>query len=362
MKGTIRAFATSVDQVGERLDRDTHGLHGHIKDFETENGTALGKLNGSINSLAKTVQNIEISGSSVPKTSQSSQPSFANVLKRPKRQAIQPQPDHSLLIYPKSALQTSDKTKQDLIQSIDPVQIKVGVKTLRKVRNGGVIIKAGTDRDINAIRAELSSSSIASDYNVRAPKKRNPRLRIFHAPACQSQDTESRRAFDLEILKAIYKQNESVETAYPDFKGFEADIRIVLHQNTIRGDSQHLIIETSPKLRRIMTECVKLKIMWSVCEAQDFILVTRCFKCHGFGHLAKACIATDETCGYCAEKHKSGTCPHRPDKSEHQCANCIHEKERSKNMNINANHTAYDDNCPMLQRYKADIFSKTDYV
>ncbi len=85
------------------------------------------------------------------------------------------------------------------------------------------------------------------------PKKRNPRLRIFNAPACHSQGTEARRAFDLELFKTIDKQNESVKTAYPDFKAFEADIRIVLRQNTIRKDSQHLIIETSPKLRKVMT-------------------------------------------------------------------------------------------------------------
>jgi hypothetical protein len=361
MKGTIRAFATSVDQVGERLDRDTHGIHGHIKDFETDNSSAFGKLHENINSLAKTVQNIQSIGSAASKTPHSSQPSFASVLKRPKRPVTQPQPDHSLLIYPKSATQTSDKTKQDLIESIDPVGIKVGINSLRKIRNGGVIIKAGTDRDISAIQAELSSSSIASDYNIRAPKKRNPRMRIFHAPVSQSRDTQDRQVFDLELLKAIHKQNEPVETAYPDFEAFEADIRIVLHQNTTRKESQHLIIETSPKLRKVLSGCAKLKIIWSICEVQDFILVTRCFKCHGFGHLAKNCEVNDETCGHCAGAHKSNICPQKADKSKHLCVNCSHEKARSKNSNINANHTAYDDSCPMLQRHKAEIFSRTDY-
>ena len=38
--------------------------------------------------------------------------------------------------------------------------------------------------------------------------------------------------------------------------------------------------------------------------------VTRCFRCNCYGHVAKHCQDSQETCGHCASKsHRTGTCP-----------------------------------------------------
>jgi len=34
----------------------------------------------------------------------------------------------------------------------------------------------------------------------------------------------------------------------------------------------------------------------------------RCLKCHGWGHMARDCQATTDTCGTCAQRHRTDTC------------------------------------------------------
>jgi hypothetical protein len=88
-------------------------------------------------------------------------------------------------------------------------------------------------------------------------------------------------------------------------------------------------------------------------------MVTRCFKCLGFGHTSKFCEG-NQTCANCAEEHHWKEC-----ESTHnnRCTNCIKANSFIKdgNKKLSINHSAVSNECPRLHRIQAIIVSKTEY-
>ena len=196
-------------------------------------------------------------------------------------------------------------------------------------------------------------SKIASNnYTIKTTARRNPRLQLLSVPIDTTDD---------EIIEAIHYQNDTINSQYTDTKSFRADIKIVLHQRTNRKDHQHIIIEVSPTLRKLLTALNKVRIGWSTIEVRDFILITRCFKCCGYGHIAANCKAAQQHCSHCAGDHKFKDCTDVSDTTKNCCINCTNENKRNNGTAIKTDHNAMDSNCPSFVRQKASIYSKTNY-
>ena len=124
-------------------------------------------------------------------------------------------------------------------------------------------------------------------------------------------------------------------------------------------DSRHVVIEVSPNLRRKLLAPHKLKLLWSMCEVEDFISITRCLKCLGFGHTARFC-QNQSKCSYCVEDHQWKECGN---KRVIRCSNCIktntyiHDESRK----AKTNHSVFSKECPRLRRIESIIVSKTEY-
>ena len=68
-----------------------------------------------------------------------------------------------------------------------------------------------------------------------------------------------------------------------------------------------------PLLCRVLGSlAVHIFIGWRRCPVKSVNRVTRCYKCHCFGHVAKHCRDPQETCGHCAAVgHRTAACPAR---------------------------------------------------
>ena len=91
--------------------------------------------------------------------------------------------------------------------------------------------------------------------------------------------------------------------------------------------------------------------MWRSYGVKEYVNVTRCYKCHGYGHMAKACSAQNQLCNMCGSKeHLRMDCPK---KNEPECINCI----RAKRKDIK--HEVQSRECPEFKRqmelYKSRI-------
>ncbi|KMQ86967.1 putative 50 kda protein in type i retrotransposable element r1dm [Lasius niger] len=89
----------------------------------------------------------------------------------------------------------------------------------------------------------------------------------------------------------------------------EKDVRLV-HWSLAGGrKSSVAVIEVPPDIRRILLNQGRVYLEWFSCRVTDHLHILQCFRCLGFGHIAKSCSAADDTCGHCGGKHESRACP-----------------------------------------------------
>lgn len=86
---------------------------------------------------------------------------------------------------------------------------------------------------------------------------------------------------------------------------------------------------------------------------QDFINLTRCYRCQSFGHIAKHCQAPSETCGHCGcDGHNFKECPNK-DKKE----TCVHCKRIKKPDG----HSSRAKTCPIYKLALEQYINKINY-
>lgn len=96
----------------------------------------------------------------------------------------------------------------------------------------------------------------------------------------------------------------------------------------------------------------RVYIQWQTCKIKPFTIITRCYKCHRYGHSAKSCAQEKPTCGHCTkEGHLLKECPEK--EWDYKCANCIRDKCR------NYKHDVASSKCPQysyeMQRAQKQI-------
>jgi hypothetical protein len=86
----------------------------------------------------------------------------------------------------------------------------------------------------------------------------------------------------------------------------------------------------------------KIYISWNACKVRDYISVSRCYKCQGFGHVAKYYRVNYEICAHCAKSGQST----RQCCSKNKNASCVNCKKAGKK----GDHAASTLDCPMYKK------------
>ena len=119
--------------------------------------------------------------------------------------------------------------------------------------------------------------------------------------------------------------------------------------------TRNLITEVDTQTYRIMKRN-KLKMAWMICQLEEYIAVTRSYKCSRFNHHARDCRG-EETCPVCAGNHKIKDC--KATRDEHRCINCTIYNKFNQNKKVHEAHTTLDRMCPsmqaMLEKYGQNI-------
>ncbi|GFS59445.1 hypothetical protein TNIN_446151 [Trichonephila inaurata madagascariensis] len=100
------------------------------------------------------------------------------------------------------------------------------------------------------------------------PKRRNPAIIVKNVP----------NEVNNEDLKVFSEQNPEI---VDDESIRQCKVRFTLKtfQHT-----RHVVIETHPTDRKSILRQTRLKIIWSVCDVDDFLIINRCFNCLGYNH------------------------------------------------------------------------------
>jgi hypothetical protein len=209
---------------------------------------------------------------------------------------------------------SSHETKRIINETVDPKALKLGVSKIKKPSKQGRLRRMQDRIGQGHTRKRTKKISAIS---VGRPKKKLPTLLLKFVP------NEKK---DADIKSTILQQNnlqhltDSVLQKKFTKRSFE--------------DARHVVIEVSPCIRRELLTIHKLKLQWSMCEVVDFVSVTRCHKCLGFGHTARFC-QNQVKCSICADHHRNDC----ENKHELRCSNCtkantyIQEENRKANIN-----------------------------
>jgi hypothetical protein len=233
----------------------------------------------------------------------------------------------------------SQVAKTLIKEAVDPKALKLGVSKLKNLANNAVFVECKNKADRDILEKELSKLRAVT---VERSKRKLPTLLLMYVP---------KEVEDAAIKDTILQQN--------NLDYLEDPILNIKFTKSKSEDSRHVVIEVSPSLPRELVALRKIKLYWNLCKVEDFIVVTRCLKCLGFGHTTRFC-QNQQKCSTCAEDHHWRVCSNQ---HPNHCVNCIEANSyiHGDSKKLITNHSVYSKECPRLRRIESIIISKTDY-
>jgi hypothetical protein len=239
-------------------------------------------------------------------------------------------------------LRTKDNhTPEEIIRilkdKVNPAEIKVGITSLRTMRDGRVLIGAGSKHEIDTIGDKIRAEC-EETLEVSMQKLRKPRMIIRNTP--EEITVEN-------IVENLAKQNTELDTE-------RGNIVPSFCYTTKRG-TRNIVIEVNSETRKIILHS-RVRLGWTMCKVEDYLVAKRCFRCSRYNHTHRECKG-EEVCPLCTEKHKLKEC--KAAVSEHKCINCITYNKHHPHMQINIAHSSLDKKCPsltaVLDKYRKNI-------
>lgn len=243
---------------------------------------------------------------------------------------------HKLTVKPKSS-QSTEEVKKLLKSKIDPLNMKTGIRALKSLKNGQVMIEADSKEELELLNSQIHDKC-GDQLEINIQKRRNPRLIIYNVPDALTPDN----------AEGIIAQN-------PNLNLQKGDIQ-TKHTFKARRKTRNLVVKVLRQTRRQLLH-KKRKLEWMVRNVDDYVSVNRCFKCSGYNRHTKC--KNEEACPIYAGKYKLKDCA--ASRPKYKCINCEKFNAHNKDRKTQVNHSSLDRNCPSLQPMIAKYRQNTNY-
>ncbi|XP_023235508.1 uncharacterized protein LOC111634906 [Centruroides sculpturatus] len=209
------------------------------------------------------------------------------------------QEEDKVVIVKGLATENVDIIKKKFLSSIDPIQEKIRLKSVRKTRNNSLLVALATNSDRDRVCASEKLKQAGLD--VRVPRKRKPRLILIDVPKILESDDLVSLIYDLN--RDLFYQLDS------DLDMFKSEFKLLYKVGKKRDILVNWVVEVSPELRRKLLLLGRLYIEYRSCIVKDYNEVLKCYKCQLFGHFARFCRQEKEVCFKCTEEgHRARDC------------------------------------------------------
>ncbi|GFU74557.1 uncharacterized protein TNCV_616031 [Trichonephila clavipes] len=247
-----------------------------------------------------------------------------------------------------TAINSSDNTigQSKPAAKINPAESILGVCDLKNIRGNKLLVKCVYENDRDRLLTEIQEKS--PELKASVPKRRNPAI-----PAIIVKNVPN-EVKNEDLLKVITEQNPEIVVEEESIRQCRVRFTLKTFQHT-----RHVVIETHPTVRKSILRQTRLKIIWSACDVDDFLIINRCFNCLGYNHRANECNNA-LACFHCSGEHKGQDCPNRDAVA---CTNYIHFNHKTKNIHkkVNVNHKPFSECCPCHIFMKKNTHSRINY-
>lgn len=182
-----------------------------------------------------------------------------------------------------------------------PEDSETEVKAIRQTRSGGVLLELGAQSKNLANFREALKVILGDKAEVVCL---NPKMSLeIRDLDCYTEKAEVERALQRDIPEA-------------------KDVKVWLTAPNSRGQKV-AVVEMSGNLAPKLLSQGKIKIGWVYCRVRKRAVAERCFKCFGYGHVARTCQGPDRSnlCFKCGNAgHKAKTCT-----AQSRCVLCLEE-------------------------------------
>ena len=226
-----------------------------------------------------------------------------------------------------------------LKNKINPTALKIGVKAMKTLKDGRLLVESGSKEEIEALNKKINEEC-SQVLESKVTPLRNPNLIIYNIPSEIGKDNAE---------QVIRTQNSELS-----LKEGEIKPKFIF---TDKRKHTNLVVEVTSETRKKILQ-QKLKLGWLICNTEDYNSPIRCFKCSRYNHRTIKCKG-EEICPLCTGSHKMRECT--APRADHKCINCANYNKHTKNAKIPENHTSLDKECPSLLAVTRKNMENTDY-
>lgn len=193
-----------------------------------------------------------------------------------------------------------------LIKEVDPVKKGWGIQGFRVGREG-VFVEVREKENIKEMEGDVDLRE--KGFKVEEVRRRAPWIVVFDIPIEQEEEGVMERL------------REIAEKGKEDFQKI-CKVKVVRRF----GSKKNMVVEVNPEIRMKLLKEGRCRIGWVSCKVEDFAEAPQCFRCFGFGHMARRCREVVH-CAKCGGKgHIERDCK----EEKGVCINCRSEGHLSR--------------------------------
>nr|CAH7750644.1 unnamed protein product [Callosobruchus chinensis] len=216
-----------------------------------------------------------------------------------------------------------------------------GFRNIRKLKSGTVIIESHSKVQQEKLRNLLREKS---DISLKEIQATDP---MFMITGIEKGYTDN------DFVKELVRLNSEIRKEISCT--IEENIKVIAKKQCRNPTKENWILQAKPDIAKWFLKKQLVNFDLLKVHVEEHINLAVCFKCCGFGHVAKYC-KQDECCHRCAGCHSAKECKEESLK----CVNCLKMKY------TDIAHSARDVNCPVyklrINRFRNNINYQTDFL
>ena len=236
----------------------------------------------------------------VTRRKKTTRPDMANIMGPQQQQQVKnekkvnPRPRRCAIHITSTGKKSYADILKDLTSKVKPEDAKAVVRNTRQTNNGGVLLELEKRSEDKVAFQRVIQENLGSEYQV---KGLTPRLTLeIGGMTCVTTEEQVKAAIREEVSDA-----GDLTTHVFDVSG---------------GERRMAIVEMEETAAVTLLRKGRIKIGYFSYRVRKRIVVPRCFRCQGFGHLKKDCKDEDRSalCRKCGKPdHTARDCHARPD-------------------------------------------------